>query len=1477
MGTVTVENMGLGGVTVALSGISDASAVTDDNGQYAFTGLRMGNYSVEISGFDSDEVGFSSTAAAVTVGVGESKIISFDGTYLRTAGIMGRVSVEGEGLQGVTVSLSGGPDATDMTTETDAAGQYSFAKLRAGDYAVGISGYNTDDYEFELTSQNVTVALGETANVPFEGVLLRTAGVSGRVSVEGIGLEGVTVTLSMADADDATTMTDAGGLYAFSGLAAGDYTVAIALSDEQMAAYVFEMTSMDVTLEDDMTSIVNFEAEHAATASVTVQLFVDEGTKNDMMDEGEPGFPTEAMLAMVAELGLPLALPISLAGPGVHDTQDGMAMPDGSVVFADLKAGKYQVIVTDISAETLALLPPALAAVLQDYAYGGPATGYMVELGVGQEAMQYAPIDITHTTVNVAVTLKGGENRGMGVPGAGVTLYADATGETKVKEGTTMVNDEGHAYTSIRFARAGTTGNTVHMAVSTDDYWVDPEAGMQAVTWNPLSPVHPAPDADPAAVLNDANILNLNVDATVSGSTVTTEYGGGEPLAGWVIGVLEGTDPTALTPVTGDDVPTMLGADGMAAFTATVTPADLPAVYHFGVAPDQPDVLDGGESFEAEAVTHTHTGLALAGTVDAGMIEAKYTTQTLNVYVHYERDQAHGYTGNVVGGDYRSSGVLDLSIRYIDDAGRSRSFTGAQWNAGANTQFEADNTLSNGAIVRGHGKAGLVVFSHLPSGHNVIVSASKSDPTDATIKILDPDELATFRNMEENGVMGGAFGDMGGFSHTVSLCPLMAIDPTAQDHGECGSFAYVDTHNVLGQLWKNRVRTNPATDGFRYDGLYQVPGTVFGVDPVDGKNLAGESRSFTAAASNSRATAWDDRKEFRFGRLAAGVYALNVPDGWRATMGGPDHVGEERASLGAEVSLTAALQIDVTPATGVLHGRVTDSRNFAVEGATVDANGVTATTDSKGRYIIEGIEPVIGHDGRPTNTIYRNQRIIAVSTSMDRFDTKADTMFFAGTVNNATADNVHDVQIAGSANTIIVTGQVTNILTGDGIGRVEVMVDGAAPLNRERRSWHPDFGKLLTAADGTYEARIDTKSRGQTAAVSVAKAGYHFPVDESPVLADGNSPAVVNFQGYENGTITGTVQGPDGRALPGVTITATSLAEGTTAATDETMTNSVGQFSLNVPPVTTYRIDATLENHIFEAPNNNWTIFAGPGQTVSFGRISGKTAGALDLSAVRRRNADDESTDAVDESQSWSTTLDATFTADSASVPAGYNPVDSDNNGYVLQSNTGTGGTWDNLPAGSFQAEREGNVRTWRIPQPDATGAEFMLRVVVTATPDNSVSTITTNLVINSDPVTVPAVDPSASGVTATREDAGDANTDSLVVKWSAVTNGESQFRVVAQVEVDIAGPATLWVVLSGAGLLEDNIREWTDNIGNDFSESLPVATAAGVGTSVLVTAADLRKAMAVVVESVQGEPGADNEWTRSGTASVGVSDHGGS
>ena len=59
--------------------------------------------------------------------------------------------------------------------------------------------------------------------------------------------------------------------------------------------------------------------------------------------------------------------------------------------------------------------------------------------------------------------------------------------------------------------------------------------------------------------------------------------------------------------------------------------------------------------------------------------------------------------------------------------------------------------------------------------------------------------------MDENGVMGGAFGAMGGWGHTVALCPLEEVEPTGQDFGDCASFGVVSLHNVSGLVWKRSV------------------------------------------------------------------------------------------------------------------------------------------------------------------------------------------------------------------------------------------------------------------------------------------------------------------------------------------------------------------------------------------------------------------------------------------------------------------------------------------------------------------------------------------------------------------------------------------------------------------------------------------------------------------------------------------------
>ena len=292
-------------------------------GGFAFTGLRAGSYTVTISDTPED-VHFETLSMTVEVELGDVGMADFEGAYIRTASVEGQVVIDGEGLAGVTVTLTGGRGNDDYTKMTGADGGYAFTELRPGDYQVSISGYDPDDYEFASTAHDVSVDLEETETVSFTGILLRTSGISGRVSVGGLGLADVMVTLSGADNFAQTAMTDASGQFAIAGLAAGDYTVTISGFDA--VEYSFE-ASQAVTLEMDATAIVNFAGTSLRTASVAVMVTAD--------GEGVAG----ASATLIQVTG-----PTSGTVLGV-----GVTGADGGYTFGPLLAGAYRV---DISVDS---------------------------------------------------------------------------------------------------------------------------------------------------------------------------------------------------------------------------------------------------------------------------------------------------------------------------------------------------------------------------------------------------------------------------------------------------------------------------------------------------------------------------------------------------------------------------------------------------------------------------------------------------------------------------------------------------------------------------------------------------------------------------------------------------------------------------------------------------------------------------------------------------------------------------------------------------------------------------------------------------------------------------------------------------------------------------------------------------------------------------------------------------------------------
>ena len=459
----------------------------------------------------------------------------------------------------------------------------------------------------------------------------------------------------------------------------------------------------------------------------------------------------------------------------------------------------------------------------------------------------------------------------------------------------------------------------------------------------------------------------------------------------------------------------------------------------------------------------------------------------------------------------------------------------------------------------------------MPAAANVVVNADEVQ--DSTVTLLDPDELAAYEDVADNGITGGAFGTNGGYHHTVELCPLQATDPSGQDHGECATFAYVNTYAVHGQVWKNAAYPDPATDGFKIETLLGVGGTSVALDPVDGKNIAGDPESFTAAAKDNSRTPLDETKQFSWGRMAAGVYKVTATSGWIAQRGAPDAATND---LAAHITpLAGDLQIDVTPTTGFVYGRVTDSDGFAVADVTVHVNGKTATSDSYGRYVVEFFSAQTRRIGRTT---HRNK--IFVETDVAGHNATRQIIDFAA---NTTME--HNFTVVGATKTASISGTVRSSGTGLPLKGVTIKVNGANPLG----------GALKTGDEGEYTATVAAVPAGTTVKVTASMARMSFtPASHEVSAVEGSSISGIDFTGFNHATISGRVVADGGGPLGDVKVKATPAAGG--AAVDSATTGVTGTYSLSVP-FGSFDVEAAKTGYTF-APTGQ-RVNVGPGESKS--------------------------------------------------------------------------------------------------------------------------------------------------------------------------------------------------------------------------------------------------------------------------------------
>ena len=331
------------GITVNLvdaSGTVVATTTTDADGNYSFTGLGDGTYTVQVDKTGplasteqtEDPSGQGdSRSQAITFTRSDPDVTNVNFGYAEDYTISGTVYYDkdrsetlnnGEpGFDGITVNLLDEAGATVATTTTKADGTYSFAKLPAGKYTVKVEPSDllkkleqtedpdgTKDHTSGVVQVNhdspsvQNVNFGYATNYTIKGTIYRDADRSESLEDGEKLYEGVTVDLLDADGHVvATTTTDAHGAYAFTNLEEGTYKVRVRkegpivdLDQTEDPDATKDNTSGDITLElnDPIKENVNFG--YISDNSIAGTVYRDDN-RSGALNPGEKGYPEQTV------------------------------------------------------------------------------------------------------------------------------------------------------------------------------------------------------------------------------------------------------------------------------------------------------------------------------------------------------------------------------------------------------------------------------------------------------------------------------------------------------------------------------------------------------------------------------------------------------------------------------------------------------------------------------------------------------------------------------------------------------------------------------------------------------------------------------------------------------------------------------------------------------------------------------------------------------------------------------------------------------------------------------------------------------------------------------------------------------------------------------------------------------------------------------------------------------------------------------